>query len=193
MAQLPKTAFSGLDYNNIVSDVRALIAENPDYNSNWDDFLNSNAGKMLVDLFAYITDNLATRIDWIVNENFIGTATQKRSIMKMLKLIGYNFTLASAASVDVSLNIDGWFSNPFTTTSSQQDYYITPPYSASTGTLNIFSFPVTGTDGSTKTFELIPYDETQFAYDYKTGVKINCGDISSPTLTFPLKFKEGIC
>lgn len=102
-SKLPKTTFSGLEYQNIIEDIISLVKENPDYSDQYDDFLSSNAGRMLIELFAYITDQLSTRIDYVVNENFISTATQKSSVIKLLKLIGYNFRLPTASKVEVSV------------------------------------------------------------------------------------------
>ena len=75
LAKLPQTSLSGLSFDNIVQDIANMVKDSPDYNIAWDDFLSSDAGRMMVELFAYIADNLATRIDWNVNENFISTAT----------------------------------------------------------------------------------------------------------------------
>lgn len=102
-SKLPKTTFSGLEYQNIIEDIIALVKENPDYSEQYDDFLSSNAGRMLIELFAYITDQLSTRIDYVVNENFISTASQKSSVIKLLKLIGYAFQLPAAAKVEVTV------------------------------------------------------------------------------------------
>lgn len=117
-SKLPKTTFSGLEYQNIIEDIIALVKENPEYNQQYDDFLSSNAGRMLIELFAYITDQLATRIDFVVNENFLSTATQKSSVIKLLKLIGYSFKLPAAAKVNVRVSspVDAegkFFSKPF--------------------------------------------------------------------------------
>src|SRR6478609_2258743 len=187
MAKLPRTAFSGMDYSNIIADVTDLITNNPEYNSNWDDFLSSNAGRMLIDLFAYITDNLATRIDLMVNENYLSTATQKKSIMKILKLIGYNFSLAFASNVIANLTIDQFFTNT-ALPSNSHTYYLTPPYEASTGNLNLFSLSAVGLDGVTRNYEAFP---DQDVYDYKSGVSINCGTTSNQITNFNIRSREG--
>jgi hypothetical protein len=162
LTQLPQTAFSGLDYDNIIQDVINLVQDNPNYNTNWDDFLSSDAGRMLIEIFAYIADQLATRVDWVVNENYLSTATQKRSVMRLLKIIGYNFTLPVAASVVVDV----------TTTSYPGSYYLTEAYDAGVGTLSPFALNVIDTTGVTTTFELLSYDSVLSQYNYKTGVKV---------------------
>lgn len=166
LTQLPKTAFSGLDYNNIIEDVINLVQDNPDYNTDWDDFLSSDAGRMLIEIFAYISDQMATRIDWVVNENYLSTATQKRSVMRLLKIIGYNFTLPVAASVAVGISTVGY----------PGPYYLTEAYDAIEGTLSPFSLSVTDTTGTATTFELLDYDSTLEEYNYKIGVQVDSVD-----------------
>jgi len=176
LTQLPKTAFSGLDYENIIEDVINLVKDNPDYNTNWDDFLSSDAGRMLTEIFAYIADQLATRVDWVVNEGYLSTATQKRSVMRLLKIIGYNFTLPVGASAVVDI----------TTSSSSYPgpYYLTEAYDAVEGTLSPFSLNVTNTAGVSTTFELLNYDTVTERYNYKVGAQVE-------STTSELTFYEG--
>lgn len=183
MTQLPKTNFSGLEFDNIINDIFKLIQENPEYNSNWDDFLNSNAGRVLVELFAWIADQLATRIDWVVNENFIGTAKQRSSIIRLLKLIGYKFSLPVASTVPVTVE----FSDSFI-----GDYVLTPSYIEGSG--EIFPKRIQGLDknGNIKTFEALVYDSENQKYSYKVPVVLNSGSSSNPILKHEINFYEGI-
>lgn len=164
--ELPKTQFSGLEYANIMEDIYNLIQENPEYNENWSDFLNSNAGRMLTEVFAYIADQLATRIDWVVNENFIGTATQRSSIIKLLKLIGYKFTLPVSSIVPITI----------TTDNELDGYVITPEYIE--GTASYYPKTLQGRDlsGNLRSFEAIEYDSTNQKYSYKVPVTITTKD-----------------
>ena len=183
LTTLPKTKFSGLDFDNIIQDVTQLVLENPEYNNNWNDFLSSNAGRMLVELFAYISDQLATRVDWMVNENFIGTATQDKSIIRLLKLIGYNLSLPMSAEVLLTVTFD-----------RPVGEYVMSSYdnSEGAGELNIFSINAKGRDGSTSVnFEAIPYDEINRRYLYREGLTIQTGLMQSPNLFHQIKFYEG--
>ncbi len=163
ITQLPKTQFSGLEFTNIMEDIHALVKENPEYNSNWDDFLNSNAGRMLTEVFAWIADQLATRIDWNVNENFIGTATQRSSIIKLLKLIGYKFSLPVASQVPVTIEFSREVGN----------YEITPTYFEGSG--QFFPKTIQGVDkkGNLRNFEAIEYDSANQKYSYKVPVVLD--------------------
>jgi len=177
LLQLPKTQFSGLDFSNILEDVYNLVRENPKYNENWDDFLSSNAGVMLTEIFAWMTEQLATRIDWVVNENFIGTATQRSSIINLLKLIGYKFLLPVASEVPVDIAFSA----------NNGEFLLTPGYSAEIGTFSPKTLTAKDKKGNTKYFEAIEYDVVASKYLYDIEIKLN----TSNSLTFNVPFYEG--
>lgn len=163
LTKLPKTQFTGLNKDNIISDIQKLIRENPEYNENWEDFLESNAGTMLVEMFAWIADALATRIDWFADENYITTATQKSSVIKLLKLIGYKFSLPVASEVPVTIT----FENNIGT------YTLTPAYSEGSGVLNLFALTAKDKNGNTRNYEALIYDSENSKYDYKLPVTVD--------------------
>lgn len=183
MTQLPKTQFSGLEYSNIMEDIHNLVKENPEYNANWDDFLNSNAGRMLTEVFAWIADQLATRIDWVVNENFIGTATQRSSIIRLLKLIGYKFSLPVASVVSVIVEFP----------QETRNYILTPIYEEGSGIINPKKLIGTDKKGNIKNFEALIYDTINQKYSYK--VPVIADTLASTNTDFNLlqevKFYEG--
>jgi len=177
--QLPKTQFSGLDFSNILEDVYNLVKENPEYNDNWNDFLSSNAGVMMTEIFAWITDQLATRIDWIVNENFIGTATQRSSIINLLKLIGYKFKLPVAAEVPVKVTFafeDGI-------------HVLTTGYAEGDGVGDFVPKIISAKDkkGNTKFFEAVSYDSSIQKYVYSTNIELD----TTYSLIQTVNFYEG--
>jgi hypothetical protein len=178
LTKLPKTQYSGLDYQNIIEDIIALVTENPEFNEQYDDFLSSNAGRLLTEVFAYITDQLATRIDWAVNENFIGTATQKSSVIKILKLLGYSFNLPESSRVDVSIT----FKRPVGT------FILTEEYDNS-GSINPFSLTAEDKNGDIKNFEVVPYSGDKF--EYKLGKSLETGTAENSNLTHIVSFYEG--
>ena len=177
LLQLPKTQFSGLEFSNILEDVYNLVRENPDYNESWDDFLSSNAGVMLTEIFAWITDQLATRIDWVVNENFIGTATQRESIINLLKLIGYKFKLPVAAEVPVDVSF----------LADVGTFTFTDGYNVSTGTYTPKTITAKDKKGNTKFFEAVYYDSSVQEYIYETTVEVD----TSTSTEYTVNFYEG--
>ena len=177
LLQLPKTQFSGLEFSNILEDVYNMVRENPEYNENWDDFLSSNAGVMLTEIFAWITDQLATRIDWVVNENFIGTATQRSSIINLLKLIGYKFLLPVASEVPVDIAFE----------KSNGLFLLTPSYNINDGSFNPKTLVAKDKKGKSKYFEAIEYDTASQTYLYDVKIELDTDE----TLKFDVPFHEG--
>ncbi len=180
ITDLPRTRFSGLDYDNIIEDIVQLVHENPDYNNDWDDFLSSNAGRMIVELFAYISDQLATRIDWVVNENFLSTATQKKSILRLLNLIGYSFELPFCSEVRTNVTFDV----------PAGVWQISEGYDITNNDARFFSLRANNKNGEKINFEVIHYDKDTKMFDYLNPLEINTGSPGNLTSTEVL-FYEG--
>jgi hypothetical protein len=105
LTELPAIQYSGIDYDTIMSEMKDIIANNPNWKENWASFYNSEAGTLFMQLMAWISDNLGLRMDTLYNEMFISTAQKDKDILKMLKLIGYAPTLANAAKVYVTIEL----------------------------------------------------------------------------------------
>lgn len=56
------------------------------------DWIESSEFVMLIELFAYIAEQLAYRVDMVSHENFMTTAQRKQSILRLAKLISYKAT-----------------------------------------------------------------------------------------------------
>lgn len=180
LTRLSKTAFTGLDYSNIITDIINLVTDNPNYNANWGDFLSSDAGRMMIELFAYISDQLATRIDWVSNEIFIGTATQKNSAIRLLKLLNYNFTLPVAAqvAVDIALTDSDWGDIDKLNSAG---FNLTVGYANGDTAWSPYSLTATNLKGATRTFECLDYNSATNVYNYASSVAV---DSQNKTLTF---------
>lgn len=182
LTKLPRTQISGLDFNNIITDVYTLIQENPVYNNNWDDFLSSNAGRMFLELYAYIADQLSTRVDWYGNENFISTATQTKSKINLLKQIGYKISLPQSATVNVSFELEK---------QTNKKIILTQKYEELSFVRNgIFSIQARDKNGEVKNFELLRVNKFTGKFDYKNEVAINA-DASVESAFYNFDFFEG--
>lgn len=62
------------------------------YPETFNDFIESSELIALLELFAYIAEQLAYRVDMVGHENFITTAQRKQSILRLAKLISYKAT-----------------------------------------------------------------------------------------------------
>jgi hypothetical protein len=112
LVKLPKFDYSSLDFESIIADVQRLILEHPEYYTAYDDFLETDAGKMLIELTAFIMEKFTSKLDWTAREMFIGTATQRQSQINILQLINYKPKLPTGSFVKVDAKIIKW-NEPF--------------------------------------------------------------------------------
>jgi len=166
MANLPITSASGLSYENILTDIYNMVNDNPDYQDNWDDFLASNAGRMLLELFSYIAEQLALRIDITENENFLDTARKIESVIRIIKEIGYDVSLPTCARVDVTLTINDNIGL----------YYLSRGYDEITTDFDYKKITATDRNGNQRYFEAINYDDVAEEFNYKNSITIDTTD-----------------
>ena len=162
---LARTAYSGINYDNILRDIITIIQNDPDFSFDMEDFTSSNAGRMILELYAYVGDQLATRLDWYVNENFLPTATQRESVIKILKLIGYKLSLPISSSVEVSLTPKANLGEKSTLTK-----YVSTETAPS---FYPFSLSAQGLDGSTLNFEALSFNPDTQEFNYKEEIVYN--------------------
>lgn len=112
LTQLPDFSYTSLDFDTILEDTRALIANHPEYNDSWDDFLSSNAGMMLLELFSFVVEKYCSRVDWIARQLFLSTATDRQAVINILGLINHRPSLPIATKVNVSMKLTKWI-EPF--------------------------------------------------------------------------------
>jgi hypothetical protein len=65
---------------------------------NWTDRSESDFGVVLIELVAYVADILSYYQDRVANESYLSTATQRRSVTELLRLIGYQIDPGLSAS-----------------------------------------------------------------------------------------------
>ena len=62
------------------------------YSEVFNDMIESSEMIALLEMFAYVAEQLAYRVDMVSHENFITTAQRKQSILRLAKLISYKAT-----------------------------------------------------------------------------------------------------
>ena len=92
--------YTSRDYNSIKSDLLSAINS---VTSNWTSREDSDPGIMLLNLMAYLGDNLSFNLDMQALEMYFPTATQRKNIKKLLSLLGYKVHWYRSAIVDVSI------------------------------------------------------------------------------------------
>lgn len=69
----------------------------------WSDRSGADFGMLMVDLFAYMGDVVLYYQDRIADQSFLETATERRSIVNLLRLIGYELAAPVPASAELDL------------------------------------------------------------------------------------------
>ena len=159
---LAKTAYSGINYDNILQDVMTIIQNDPNFSNSWEDFTSSDAGRMIMELYAFVGDALATRLDWYINEGYLPTASQRQSVIKLLKLIGYKMSLPTSSHVDVYVTPK---SNIGVSTLTQyKKKYNNPSFYP-------FSLSASGLNNATLNFELLKFNPDTQTFSYHEDVE----------------------
>ena len=86
----------------------------------WTDRSEADFGVVLIELFAYVSDILSYYQDRIANEAYLSTATQRRSVAELLRLIGYQIDPGLAASAWIHFDVTA----DVTVTGSQLPYQL---------------------------------------------------------------------
>ena len=97
---LNKIDYTHKDYASLREAMLALAREKLPA---WTDHSPNDLGVVLVELFAYMGDSLFYYMDRLVNESYLTTAVERRSVMHLLRLIGYELRAPLPASADLTL------------------------------------------------------------------------------------------
>ena len=99
--------YSNRDYDSIRAD---LLSRATEIVPEWTARTSSDFGVLFVDLWSYFADVLHYYIDRAAGEAFIGTATQRESLLALASLFDYNPQLQTSATATVTVvgeNIPG--------------------------------------------------------------------------------------
>ncbi len=151
LSELRSIDFTALDYESIQAELLDYIATAQSNVGVVDDFLDGDAAKVFLDLFSYLGDILAFRIDTMSNETYLSTAQRRQSIINLLELVAQRIQNPKESQVTL-------LSIPVTI--SQTDIQIPARHSIDT----------IGLDGNDVTFEVM-----NKRIDYFTPVIIPAG------------------
>ncbi len=103
MATLPESVdYTDKDFDALRARLIALIKSVfPD----WTDFDVASFGNVLVELYAFVGDVLTFYQDNLARESRLVTATQRKSVMALAKMLGYRLRGAQAATTEVLLEL----------------------------------------------------------------------------------------
>jgi hypothetical protein len=98
---VPQIDYTSRDYAAIRADLVALASQ---YNPGWTATNEADLGVTLLELFAYLGDNLNFYIDRMANEGFLATASQSQSVLQLAAMLGYTPSNSSAATVTLTFS-----------------------------------------------------------------------------------------
>lgn len=103
MAMLPESVdYTDKDFDALRARLVALIKSVfPD----WTDFDVASFGNVLVELYAFVGDVLTFYQDNLARESRLVTATQRKSVMALAKMLGYRLQGAQAATANVLVQL----------------------------------------------------------------------------------------
>jgi len=77
------------------------------YPLDYNNFVESDLGLMLVELVAYMGTVMSMKADMLAHENFLHTAKDRESIRKLFQLVGISMKGPTSAQATANLSIDG--------------------------------------------------------------------------------------
>lgn len=80
--------FSAWDFNSIKESMLDHLKVY--YPEDFNDYIESSEFVMLLEIFAYLGEMMAYRLDLNAHENFLSTAQRKESVLRLAKLLSYN-------------------------------------------------------------------------------------------------------
>jgi uncharacterized phage protein gp47/JayE len=101
--QPPRINYTNKDYESLVT---ALLDVAQERLPEWTDHSANDLGVVLTELFAYMGDVTLYYTDRALNEGFLDTAIERRSLVNLLRLIGYELRPSRPASADLTLLFD---------------------------------------------------------------------------------------
>jgi hypothetical protein len=88
--------FQSYDFDNLRRTMINYLRQN--YPEDFNDYIESSEYLALIDLIAFLGQNLSFRVDLNARENFLETAERRESILRLANLISYNPTRNQAAN-----------------------------------------------------------------------------------------------
>ncbi len=98
---VPQVDYTSRDYVSLREELVELI---PYFAPKWTNRDPADFGMVLLELFAYIGDQLNYYIDRSINESFITTASQRDNVLKLARLLGYQPVDSTASTVLLSFS-----------------------------------------------------------------------------------------
>ena len=83
--------FKSYDFETLRRTMVTYLREN--YPEDFNDYVDSSEYIAIIDLIAFLGQNLSFRVDLNARENFLETAERRESVLRLARLINYNAAL----------------------------------------------------------------------------------------------------
>lgn len=103
VAQINRARFAGKDFFTFVDDIVARIQIL--YVTEFNDFVVSGTGQMLIDIVSWACEGLSFYIDRQASESYLSTARTRKGVNRLCRQIGYKMAGTVGASVDLSVTL----------------------------------------------------------------------------------------
>src|SRR5210317_617080 len=80
--------FKSYDFDNLRRTMIAYLREN--YPEDFNDYIESSEYLALIDLIAFLGQNIAYRIDLNARENYLELAERRESVLRLARMLSYN-------------------------------------------------------------------------------------------------------
>ena len=80
--------FKSYDFDNLRRTMISYLREN--YPEDFNDYIESSEYLAIIDLIAFLGQNLAFRIDLNARENYLELAERRESVLRLARLLSYN-------------------------------------------------------------------------------------------------------
>ena len=106
MTELAPVDHTNLDMDGLLDQLYGRIDSDERINSKWTDRGESDVGRALLELFAFVNTSLLQRLDMTANELFLATARQRGSVIRLANLIGYRVAGNISSSATLKFTVD---------------------------------------------------------------------------------------
>lgn len=101
--------YTNQDYGSLKARLMEIIQHN--FAKEFTDFSESSLAMMLVELWAFLADQLSFKIDQVANELFIDTVTELANITRLANLVGFKPSPPTPAKAMFSIGVNNVVSN----------------------------------------------------------------------------------
>lgn len=91
--------YSSRDFDSVLADYKLLVEKMTDL---WKPESPADPGAVLLHVLASANDSLSTNLDWLANEIFAPSVSQRKNAEKLFGLIGYTLSWYTAARTEVT-------------------------------------------------------------------------------------------